>query len=1205
MSARTETGYDSLLPYVPGLLAGWDGDLPGMRAVEGTLVYADVSGFTRLSERLSRQGRAGAEEIVNAVSDVWSNLLTAAGDGDPLKFAGDALITFFDGPDHAGRACAAGLAMQEALERSPSIRVGRSAVRLRMSVGVHTGTFLMTAVGSTHLDLLVLGPDASHTVAMESAAAAGEVLASDATRARLEGRLVADRRPDGWAVTSVEGTATDHVKSRRQVGDPRLFVPPLLRDLLDAGPLYEHRRATIAFCQLGGIDATLASDGPDRVFERVGGFTAELMDLLDTHGVLLTSCDLGSDGSVYMMSAGVPRTDGDHELRMIHVAREALARADGLAIRWGINSGHVFAGAVGSPARRAYVAMGDTTNLAARVMTQAGWGEVLATAGSIQPIRERLQARAVPPFSVKGKKQAIEAMTIEGISRARGNEADHDDLLVGRGEELALLEEAAAAALAGKGRVVETSGEQGVGKSRLVAEVIRAWSETHLSVVGDPFERTTPYHTARAVLRPLFSVDADATPAQAGAQIRRLVEASAPQLLPWLPLLGMILDAEFEPTPAADQIDPRYRRIKAQQVVADLVVSLPSDPTLLTIEDAEHIDDASAELIAEMLGRVGERPWLVLITRSPGDEGLTRGRGYDATEVRLVPLDREQAMELALRLAESHPVPSHMVAEIAERSAGNPLFLIEMLAYSGGELPHSVEDIVAIRVDALSPPDRRALRLLAVLGETFEEGLAEVILREEGVDTGDENLWTRLGGLVERSKGRVRFANPLVRQVAYDGLPYQIRRRVHGRVADALGARRPDQLPLHLVRAERWAEAWQAARVAGDRAMNAAANAVAGELYEMALTAAHNLEIDPAEISEVAARCGEMWSRAGRPERALQYMNLAIGSSSDPIRRAILGANRASIYENSGRYSQALRLLTLAMNRLDDELATGNAHQARATLHAGYASTLLRQGRHQEAIPHAELAVAAAEKSDDRRLQAQALHLLDRIHTARGDLSEAQTYRDAALPLFAAVGDLAAQGTALHDLAAEAHRHERWAEAAWLYQRASDARAQAGDVIRAAATTNSLGEVELAMGMEESAEARFAEALRVWRGARSPEGVVAATTNLGGVRLRQGRIPEAIGLLEEAEVLALDLGSEHALTQARLALSEAYLADKRYVEAWERATAAIEAGPDPEIERRARAVRASALGATGSQERADHERRLAVDNAGSPVAQEP
>lgn len=1205
MSARTETGFDSLLPYVPGLLAGWEGDLPGMCAVDGTLVYADVSGFTRLSERLSRQGRAGAEEIVTAVSDVWSRLLMAAGDGDPLKFAGDALIVFFEGPDHAGRACAAGLAMQEALELSPSIRVGRSAVRLRMSVGVHTGTFLMTAVGSTHLDLLVLGPDASHTVVMESAAVAGEVLASDATAARLDGRLVADRRPDGWAVTSVEAGGTDEIKSRRPLADARRFVPPLLRDLLDTGPLYEHRRATIAFCQLGGIDAALARDGTERVFDRVGGFTADLMDLLDAHGVLLTSCDLGPDGAVFMMSAGVPRTDGDHELRMIHVAREALARADGLATRWGINSGHVFAGAVGPPARRAYVAMGDTTNLAARVMAHADWGEVLATAGSVQPIRERLLLRGVPPFYVKGKKQAIEAFAIEGIARATGDEAAHDDLLIGRAEELALLEEAAAAALAGNGRVVEISGEQGVGKSRLAAEVVRDWRGAHLGVVGDPFERTTPYHTARAVLRPLLAVGSDAAPPEAGARVRRLVESAAPHLLPWLPLLGMILDAEFEPTPDADQIDPRYRRIKAQQVVADLVASLASDPILLTIEDAEHVDDASAELIAEMLGRVEERPWLVLITRTPGDEGLKRDRGYDATEVRLAPLDRDRAMELALRLAESHPVPSHMVPEIAERSAGNPLFLIEMLSYSGGELPHSVEDIVAIRVDALSPPDRRALRLLAVLGESFEEGLAGTILGEEGVDAGDEDLWTRLGGLVERSKGRIRFANPLVRQVAYDGLPYQIRRRVHGRVADALGTRRSDQLPLHLVRAERWAEAWQAARAAGDRARSAAANAVAGELYEMALTAAHNLDIDPAEISEVAARCGEMWARAGRPDRALQYMNLAIGSARDPVRRAILEADRASIYENSGRYSQALRLLTLAMNRLDDEAGGADAHQARATLHAGYASTLLRQGRHQEAIPHAEAAADAAGKAGDRRLQAQAFHLLDRIHTGRGAPDEAQTYRDEALPLFAALGDLAAQGTALHDLAAEAHRHERWAEAAWLYQRAADARARAGDVIRAAGTINSLGEVEIAMGMEESAEAHFAEALRVWRGARSPEGVVAATSNLGDLRLGQGRIPEAIDLLEEAESLARDLGSEHTLAQVRLPLAEAYLADERYVEAWERATAALEVGTDPEVERRARAIRASALDATGSQERAEHERRLAAGEAGSPVTQEP
>ena len=135
----------------------------------------------------------------------------------------------------------------------------------------------------------------------------------------------------------------------------------------------------------------------------------------------------------------------------------------------------------------------------------------------------------------------------------------------------------------------------------------------------------------------------------------------------------------------------------------------------------------------------------------------------------------------------------------------------------------------------------------------------------------------------------------------------------------------------------------------------------------------------------------------------------------------------------------------------------------------GYASARLLQGRFDEAQQSTEAAVSAAEAAGDRRLQARGLHLLDRIHAAAGTIERALYYRDAALPIFAELDALAAQGTALHDLAA-------------------DARSRAGDVVRAAATINSLGQAEQELGMLDSAEQRYTEALRNWRGARSPRG---------------------------------------------------------------------------------------------------------------------
>lgn len=1204
MSASTEVA-GGLEPYVPNLLAGWVGEIPGHRVVGGTLLYADVSGFTRLSERLAQRGRSGAEEITATISDVWQSLLSVSGAGDALKFAGDALIIFFDGPDHAGRACAAALAMQEALAACASIRVGRGSVRLRMSIGIHTGQFHMMAVGDGHVDLLILGEAATRTVLTEEAANAGEVLVGHETATRLGDRLEArGERETGVLIRDVAGVSEVAPHESSHARRPDLFVSPLLRDRLGAGIAFEHRRVTIGFCQVGGVDRMLEEHGEGAVFDEMQQFVTHLMDVLETHGVLLSSCDLSQDGVVFMITGGAPDAgDGDHASRMMHLAMQLLADSGQLDVRMGINSGHVFVGPVGPPSRRAYVAMGDTVNLAARVMAKAAWGEVLVTASSIDAANDRFVLRDVPAFQVKGKRRPVEAMAIESLAPTLESRSGSAGPFVGRDGELALLRDSLESALSGRGRVVEILGEQGVGKSRLVAEFRSSTGDARwVTAACDPFDRTTPYQTARLLVRRVLGIERDATAIEAGTLLESIVKEHAPRLLPWLPLIAVIVDAEVAATEESSDVDPRFRRVKTQQVVADLMEAIGRVPAVMSIEDAEHMDDASAELISELLGRMDDRPWLVVITRAPGNQGLHHGRGYQATVVDLHPLDQARAADLARRLAEKSPVSPHLLPEIVERSAGNPLFLSEMLAHAGSEIPHSVEDIVAVRIDALAPPDRSALRHLAVLGEHFDLGLVESVLGDRGVAPDDEDLWRRLSGFVDVVGREVVFANPLVRQVAYDGLPFRTRRELHGRVADALGPGRRDQLPLHLVEAERWQEAWQAARRAADRARDAAANAVAGELYELALRAANSVDdIDDHEVSQVAEDAARVWAQAGVPDRALDALRVAVARATDPIQQLELEALRASVHEDAGRYPQALRLFATSLARLDDiDAPDPGRARARAALHAGYASTRLLQGRFDEAQHHAEAAVSSAEEAGDRPLQARGLHLLDRIHAAAGDFERAQYYRDAALPIFAELGDLAAQGTVLHDLAADAHRSGRLAEAVWLYQRAADSRSRAGDVGRAAATINSLGQVEQALGMLDSAEQRFTEALRTWRGARSPQGVVEATINLGELRVAQGRVQEARELLEEAERLALDLGLDDILARGQVSLAEAYQAVGRHVEAWERATDALQRTTVSALLRRARSVRADALEATGSIERAVDERELAVSLGGPP-----
>ena len=129
-------------PYVPATLRDWGADAPRHRRVEGTLVSADISGFTALSERLASFGREGAEELTVLLNRCFGGMIDIVDDhrGDVLKFGGDALLILFEGDDHALRAAASCWRMRDLIERTWSTPLV-SRVKLGISQGMHSGFF--------------------------------------------------------------------------------------------------------------------------------------------------------------------------------------------------------------------------------------------------------------------------------------------------------------------------------------------------------------------------------------------------------------------------------------------------------------------------------------------------------------------------------------------------------------------------------------------------------------------------------------------------------------------------------------------------------------------------------------------------------------------------------------------------------------------------------------------------------------------------------------------------------------------------------------------------------------------------------------------------------------------------------------------------------------------------------------------------------
>lgn len=1148
-------------PYVPYLARVHQRLLrtstrPGMEELDGTLVFADVSGFTPLTERLAKRGKIGAEELTDVLNEIFGTLLDRAMEfgGDLLKFGGDALLLLFDGDGHEARACAAALAMQGALRPFRSLKTDGGTVSLRMSVGVNSGPILLILAGTTHQELLVAGPTMSRLVELESGADAGEVLVGESTAAAIERRWLSQTRKDGGtllrrtvrvvrpadAVVDGHPVATPQTHQERTTTMAADGIPVGLRPHLavrrEGG---EHRVAVLTFLQFKGVDALLADRGPDAVLDLLHRLLTRVQEACARHGVHFLATDLDKDGGKILLAAGAPTASEDDEDRTLAAVLEVLqGLSPGLSVRAGVNRGRAFAVDIGNDQRRTYAVMGDPTNLAARVMGKAEPGGLLATDAVLQHTQVRYDLATLDPFLVKGKSQPIHAKQVRRIvaSRTRSATPVAASPLLGRDHERNVLARVVRDARTGHGHVVELVGEAGMGKSRLVEHFLtEADGMTRFTVEGAHYASSSPYLALRGPLRRAFTgVDADLGDL---LTLQTATATFAPHLEPFLPLLGMLFGLELAETDETAAVDPTYRRSTLHKVAGELLRAALPEPTVVVVEDAQWLDEASAELLSAVFASAEKAPWAVCVSRR---SDRTVALPPSATTLTLGPLDDDAARELVARRDVN--LPPSVVTRLVERSGGSPLFLQELVSsVQRGQdvdaLPDSVEASIASRIDALGVDERTLLRHAAVLGGRFGVGLLAEMLDAEESTT--RQVLRRLDTYVELREDDCRFRHALVRECAYESLPYRRRRALHRKAGEVLERvagdveEWSDLLSLHFSMAGDEDRTWRFSRIAGDRARRAFAPVEAAVFYQRASDVGRRLpRVTREELGHVLQTLGDCYRYSGNYAEATAAYGQARRTVEDRLEVADLHRKEGMVRERTGRFADALRWYTKGQRLLEaivsEEVASDDAERAawiKGQLLVSAGAARLRQGRYLDCIPLLEAASTIAERVGDRETLAHAYDLLDWAHTDLGN-EERHRYRDLALPIYEELGNLQRQGVVASNLGIDAYFEGRWNDAVAWYERGRAASERAGDVVQMATAMNNLGEVASDRGDLDAARRHFEEARRIWRSAPFPIGVALATSNLGRVAVRSGELVVAQDLLDHARDQFRHIGAE-------------------------------------------------------------------------------
>jgi predicted ATPase/class 3 adenylate cyclase len=591
----------------------------------------------------------------------------------------------------------------------------------------------------------------------------------------------------------------------------------------------ERKLVSVLFADTVGSTALGAEHDPELIRSTMARYFERMRTIAERHGGTVEKYI----GDAVMVVFGVPRVHDDDAERAVRAGlamRDELAElnrelAVELAARVGVNSGEAVAET--SEASQ-FLVTGDVVNVAARIQQGADVGEVVVGALTEQLTRVAIEYRPHEPIVAKGKTAPLAVFTAVRAksaipSQARGLPAMRA-ALVGRERELKLLLDTIERAKAERAvHVFTLLGEPGVGKSRLVGEVLARLRDKSALLRGRclPYGAGITYWPLMEILRAQAGIASTDDRASALANLDAhlsLVLPTSADVQPVRARMLVLLGLE-SPSVAIPDVSPDRVHAEIGWALRRYLEALTATRTaVIVIDDLQWAEPALIEVIDGILDRMRGVPLaLICVARPELTETHPRwsaGR-TNASTITLEGLDAAETTTLISRLLDIDDLPAALRTQIAVRSEGNPLFCEEFLRMliedgrviqKGGRwqatpdaaavaVPETIVALLAASIDRLDPHEKRALQLASIIGEQFN--IAEVTALADDASPASLDALERKGLILEDrdagGAGAMRFKHLLVREVAYGSLAKADRAPLHERFATALAAEAGDR----------------------------------------------------------------------------------------------------------------------------------------------------------------------------------------------------------------------------------------------------------------------------------------------------------------------------------------------------------------------------------------------------------------------------
>ena len=1109
----------------------------------GAVLFADVSGFTPLTESLAQHGTRGSEELSRLMSTYFDQMisLVMAEGGEVVSFSGDALTILFSATDEPlsyaiRRAYQAARTMQNAMTTLGTLSTSIGNIVLGMKICIGAGHLTALQVGGVlgRWEYTLTGAPITQIAIAERYVSRGDVVLSSEAQTLLH--------PDNIPSRSVVPIVGAEITNPEELADVlRRYIPRAVETGLHSGThawLAELRPLSVLFIGVQGIDYIQTTD-----VDKLHHLVRTIQTNVYRYEGSLAQVVVDDKGTVILVLFGAPPLAHEDDaqravscaLDLRQSAMSGTLHTMNVELTIGIATGRVFIGPVGSDLRRTYAVMGDTVNLAARLMSHTATGDILCDTTTYQQSHGHFRYDALPPIQLKGKADLVPIFQPRAKVMSHNIHSNDTQVgsslsrLVGRQHEFSQLRMMLDQVQEGQSETLIIEGEAGIGKSHLVHELVQVARQRTLKLLfgtGQNVEQHTPYRAWRDVFAAYFGFTGLASPQDCKAQVQSVMQHMDIQQIERMPLLNDILNVSFREPPPITTLDPSLRHQSLMLLLTELLhYEAQRQPLLIVLEDAQWFDSLSWELVVQLvrsLQLVDIALLCVVVTRplevnTPGHQSISTLQALSDTHT--LYLDALSTTHIrdftaATLGVETKTLPSELTDLVCQYADGNPFIaqeLVFMLRDQGSihisreekvtglathiafghvhgireHLPTTVQGLILARLDRLLSGEQFTLKVASVIGHIFQHVVLQPTLQAY-TDINKEALQEHLRHLIEldvisdymgETDMTYTFRHIMLQEVTYQTLLFAQRRTLH-----------------------RFIAAWYEMEYADQEALLSS--------YYPLLVHHYHYADEQKQECHYAMLAGRWAAARYANAEAITYLSRALEliDANRVEEYYTLLLDRERVYDRLGQRDEQQTDLA-SLSALVDHLVQPNKQAEIALRYANYG---IVTGDYPNAISQTQRTIELLEHTSEYHLLTQAYLVWGRILRFQANYQAAQRQLHQALSLSQTHGLLALEADSLRQLGAVAFFQDHYVDALDFDQQALVILQQLGDRQGEARTLDSLGCDASEQGDYTSAMAYFEQALQLFQQVGDQWGLCLSLGNLGQVCREQGYYSRAL-----------------------------------------------------------------------------------------------